>query len=204
MSKNYQITQNDYPLCSNGSVETEVNGKLKKFFIERIHQEENAAKNTHDGKASNVDYNRAGTALMEIVTEPCMHSADEALAYMTLIKQILQYGNISDCDQEKGQMRSDVNISVRPKGHEKLGAKVEIKNMNSFSFIVDAINYESQRQIDILSSEELLNNKHEAMIHQEEKHSYNVQKKTLMIIGIFLNLIYCLLILQTSKLIHGL
>ncbi len=151
MAKNYQITQNDYPLCSNGFIEVEVLGKIKKFYIERIHQEENAAKNSHDGKSSNVDYNRAGTALMEIVSEPCMHSTDDVLAYMTTIKQIMQYGGISNCDQEKGQMRSDVNISVRPKGQKELGAKVEIKNMNSFSFIVDAINYESQRQINILS-----------------------------------------------------
>ncbi|MEC8752966.1 MAG: Asp-tRNA(Asn)/Glu-tRNA(Gln) amidotransferase subunit GatB [Verrucomicrobiota bacterium] len=151
MAKNYQITQNDYPLCSNGFVEVEVKGKIKKFDIERIHQEENAAKNSHYGKFSNVDYNRAGTALMEIVSKPCMHSTDDVLAYMTSIKQIMQYGGISNCDQEKGQMRSDVNISVRLKGEKELGAKVEIKNMNSFSFIIDAINYESQRQINILS-----------------------------------------------------
>ena len=126
--------------------------KLKEITIERIHQEENAAKNTHTKEGSLIDYNRAGTALMEIVTTPCMHSTEEVLAYMNAIKQIMQYGQISNCDQEKGQMRSDVNISVRPTGQEELGAKVEIKNMNSFAFIVEAIDYEVARQISLLES----------------------------------------------------
>ncbi|NLX26594.1 MAG: Asp-tRNA(Asn)/Glu-tRNA(Gln) amidotransferase subunit GatB [Lentisphaerae bacterium] len=150
MSKNYQISQYDQPLCLGGSLTVEVEGEMKTFSIERIHQEENAAKNTHAAGASLVDYNRAGTALMEIVSDPCMHSAADALAYMTALKQIMQYGGISDCDQEKGQMRSDVNVSVRPIGQKELGAKVEIKNMNSFAFIQQAIEYEIGRQIDVL------------------------------------------------------
>lgn len=150
MSKNYQISQYDQPLCRGGSLTVEVEGEMKTFSIERIHQEENAAKNTHAAGASLVDYNRAGTALMEIVSDPCMHSAADALAYMTALKQIMQYGGISDCDQEKGQMRSDVNVSVRPIGQKELGAKVEIKNMNSFAFIQQAIEYEIERQIDVL------------------------------------------------------
>ncbi|HSR87893.1 MAG TPA: Asp-tRNA(Asn)/Glu-tRNA(Gln) amidotransferase subunit GatB [Pontiella sp.] len=152
MSKNYQISQADQPLCLGGHLEVEVDGEMKTFAIERIHQEENAAKNTHVAGASLVDYNRAGTALMEIVSEPCMHSAADALAYMTAVKQIMQYGGISDCDQEKGQMRSDVNVSVRPVGQKELGAKVEIKNMNSFAFIVQAIEYEIDRQIRVIES----------------------------------------------------
>lgn len=152
MSKNYQITQNEFPLCSGGEIDVNVQGNIKKFKIERIHQEENAAKNIHINGTSYVDYNRAGTALMEIVSTPCMHSADDAIAYMMEIKQIMQYAGISDCDQEKGQMRSDVNISVRLSGKKELGSKVEIKNMNSFSFIYDAINYEVDRQINILES----------------------------------------------------
>ena len=152
MSKNYQITQNEFPLCSGGEIEVNVHGNFKKFKIERIHQEENAAKNTHLNGKSYIDYNRAGTALMEIVSTPCMHSADDAIAYMTEIKQIMQYAGISDCDQEKGQMRSDVNISVKLSSEKELGSKVEIKNMNSFSFIYDAINYETERQINILES----------------------------------------------------
>ena len=152
MSKNYQITQADEPLCLGGEIEVEVNGEKKTFTIERIHQEENAAKNTHVAGASLVDYNRAGTALMEIVSDPCMHSADDAIAYMTAIKQIMQYGGISDCNQEMGEMRSDVNVSVRPVGQKELGAKVEIKNMNSFAFIREAIEYEISRQIEQLEA----------------------------------------------------
>ena len=152
MAKNYQITQADEPLCLGGELTVEVEGEMKTFSIERIHQEENAAKNTHAAGASLVDYNRAGTALMEIVSDPCMHSADDAIAYMTAIKQIMQYGGISNCDQEKGQMRSDVNVSVRPVGQKELGAKVEIKNMNSFAFIREAIEYEIDRQISVLES----------------------------------------------------
>jgi aspartyl-tRNA(Asn)/glutamyl-tRNA(Gln) amidotransferase subunit B len=152
MAKNYQITQADEPLCIGGELEVDVDGEMKTFTIERIHQEENAAKNTHLSGASLIDYNRAGTALMEIVSNPCMHSAEDALAYMTAMKQIMQYGGISDCDQEKGQMRSDVNVSVRPVGQEKLGSKVEIKNMNSFAFIKEAIEYEIDRQIGVLES----------------------------------------------------
>ncbi len=152
MSKNYQITQNEQPLCLRGSLKVEVNGEEKVFSIERIHQEENAAKNTHISGASTIDYNRAGTALMEIVTDPCMHSADDAVAYLNALKQIMEYGNISDCNPEKGQIRSDVNVSVRPVGQKELGSKVEIKNMNSFSNIHDAIEYEIERQIGVLES----------------------------------------------------
>ncbi len=152
MSKNYQITQADRPLCLGGQIVTEVNGELKTFTLERIHQEENAAKNTHAASGSLIDYNRAGTALMEIVSTPCMHSADDAFAYIQALKLIMEYGGISDCDLEKGHMRSDVNVSVRPVGQEKLGAKVEIKNMNSPSFIVEAINYEIERQIELIEN----------------------------------------------------
>lgn len=152
MAKNYQISQYDQPLCLGGQLEVEVDGEMKTFTLERIHQEENAAKNTHVAGASLVDYNRAGTALMEIVSNPCMHSTADVMAYMTALKQIMQYGGISDCDQEKGQMRSDVNISVRPIGQKELGAKVEIKNMNSFAFIMQAIEYEIDRQIRVLES----------------------------------------------------
>ena len=161
------------------------------FEIERIHQEENAAKNIHASGASLVDYNRAGTALMEIVFHPCIHSADDALAYMTAIKQIMQYGGISSCDQEKGQMRSDVNISVRPMGQKELGSKVEIKNMNSFAFIQEAIAYEIDRQIDVLKTVVALIKKHEAMIQFAVRHLFSEQKRMLMIIDIFLSLIYC-------------
>ncbi|HEY5621003.1 MAG TPA: Asp-tRNA(Asn)/Glu-tRNA(Gln) amidotransferase subunit GatB [Pontiella sp.] len=152
MSKNYQISQYDQPLCLGGRLAVEVEGEMKTFTLERIHQEENAAKNTHVAGASLIDYNRAGTALMEIVSDPCMHSTADVAAYMNALKQIMQYGGISDCDQEKGQMRSDVNVSVRPVGQKELGAKVEIKNMNSFAFILQAIEYEVDRQIRVIES----------------------------------------------------
>ena len=152
MAKNYQITQADEPLCLGGHLTVEVDGETKTFTLERIHQEENAAKNTHVAGASLIDYNRAGTALMEIVTNPCMSSAEDALSYLTALKQIMEYGGISDCNPEKGQIRSDVNVSVRPLGQKELGSKVEIKNMNSFTFIQQAIEYEIDRQTELLES----------------------------------------------------
>jgi aspartyl-tRNA(Asn)/glutamyl-tRNA(Gln) amidotransferase subunit B len=152
MAKNYQITQADEPLCIGGHLSVDVGGEMKTFTLERIHQEENAAKNTHVAGASLVDYNRAGTALMEIVTNPCMHSAADALAYLAALKQIMEYGGISDCNPEMGQIRSDVNVSVRPVGQKELGSKVEIKNMNSFAFIQQAIKYEIDRQTGLLES----------------------------------------------------
>jgi len=152
MAKNYQITQADEPLCIGGHLTVDVEGESKTFTLERIHQEENAAKNTHVAGASLVDYNRAGTALMEIVSNPCMHSSADALAYLTALKQIMEYGGISDCNPEKGQIRSDVNVSVRPVGQKELGSKVEIKNMNSFAFIQQAIEYEIDRQTELIES----------------------------------------------------
>ncbi len=152
MAKNYQITQADEPLCLGGELTVEVEGEQKTFTLERIHQEENAAKNTHVAGASLVDYNRAGTSLMEIVSNPCMHSAEDALAYLASLKQIMEYGGISDCNPEKGQIRSDVNVSVRPFGQKELGAKVEIKNMNSFAFIKEAIEHEIERQVNLIES----------------------------------------------------
>ncbi len=152
MAKNYQITQADEPLCLGGHLTVDVEGESKTFTLERIHQEENAAKNTHVAGASLVDYNRAGTALMEIVSNPCMHSSADALAYLTALKQIMEYGGISDCNPEKGQIRSDVNVSVRPVGQKELGSKVEIKNMNSFAFIQQAIEYEIDRQTELIES----------------------------------------------------
>ena len=128
---------------------------------------------------------------MEIVSN-LMHSAEDAIAYMTAIKQIMQYGDISSCDQEKGQMRSDVNISVRPVGQKTLGSKVEIKNMNSFSFIEEAIEYEIERQITVLRTVVQLTKKLEVMIRIKGKHLSKELKKMRMIIVIFQNLIYYL------------
>ncbi len=147
MAKDYQISENGNPLCIGGGVEITLADGTKKFIrINHIHLEEDAAKISHYATTSGVDFNRGGTPLMEIVSEPDMASADEAIAYLTALKEILVYAGVSDCNLEEGNMRSDVNISIRPAGGTKLGTKVEIKNMNSFSGIHAALLHEARRQ----------------------------------------------------------
>ncbi len=147
MAKDYQISENEHPLCIGGGVEiTLADGTKKLIRINHIHLEEDAAKINHYATTSGVDFNRGGTPLMEIVSEPDMASADEAIAYLTALKEILVYTGVSDCNLEEGNMRSDVNISIRPKGETKFGTKVEIKNMNSFSGIHAALLHEAKRQ----------------------------------------------------------
>ena len=147
MAKDYQISENGNPLCLGGGVEiTRADGTKKFIRINHIHLEEDAAKINHYATTSGVDFNRGGTPLMEIVSEPDMESADDAIAYLTALKEMLVYAGVSDCNLEEGNMRSDVNISIRPKGETKLGTKVEIKNMNSFSGIHAALEYEAKRQ----------------------------------------------------------
>jgi aspartyl-tRNA(Asn)/glutamyl-tRNA(Gln) amidotransferase subunit B len=148
MPKNYQISQYDKPLCIGGKVEIDVDGRTKVVGITRIHLEEDVGKNMHFETSSGIDFNRAGTPLMEIVSEPDMESADEAFAFLLALKQILVYGDISDCNLEQGNMRCDVNCSVRPEGQKELGTKTEIKNMNTFKGVHRALKYEIQRQID--------------------------------------------------------
>ncbi len=158
MPKNYQISQYDLPLCGKGRIHIHGKGFSgaelpdKAIGITRIHLEEDVAKSTHFPTFSGIDFNRAGVPLMEIVSEPDMSSPDEAYAYLTALKEIMQYGGISDCDMEKGQMRCDVNVSVRPEGSEKLGTKIEIKNLNSFRSVHRSLAYEIERQIGIVSS----------------------------------------------------
>ena len=147
MAKDYQISENGSPLCIGGGVEIALADGTRKFIrINHIHLEEDAAKINHYATTSGVDFNRGGTPLMEIVSEPDMASADEAIAYLTALKEMLVYAGVSDCNLEEGNMRSDVNISIRPVGETKLGTKVEIKNMNSFSGIHAALVYEARRQ----------------------------------------------------------
>ncbi len=147
MAKDYQISENANPLCIGGGVEIALpDGTKKRIRINHIHLEEDAAKINHYATTSGVDFNRGGTPLMEIVSEPDMASADEAIAYLTALKEMLVYAGVSDCNLEEGNMRSDVNISIRPVGEAKLGTKVEIKNMNSFSGIHAALEYEARRQ----------------------------------------------------------
>ncbi len=150
MPKNYQISQYDQPLCIGGSVNIDVNGEKKTIQVTRIHLEEDVAKNTHLESSSVVDFNRAGTPLMEIVTEPEIESADEAFAYMQALKQILLYGEISDGNLEEGNIRCDVNCSVRPVGQKELGTKTELKNMNTFRGVHRALKAEIKRQIALL------------------------------------------------------
>jgi aspartyl-tRNA(Asn)/glutamyl-tRNA(Gln) amidotransferase subunit B len=155
--KNYQISQYDQPICLGGTVEIElpgsarnVMGEHKKIPLTRIHLEEDVGKLNHGATESLVDYNRAGTPLMEIVSDPAMHTADEAYAYLTSLRATMIYGGISDCDMEKGQLRCDANISIRPIGQTTLGTKVELKNLNSISFVRDGIAHEIKRQIAVL------------------------------------------------------
>jgi aspartyl-tRNA(Asn)/glutamyl-tRNA(Gln) amidotransferase subunit B len=154
--KNYQLTQYDKPSTANGFVEFELNGKLEKVRITRAHLEEDVGKLTHFDRTSGVDFNRAGVPLLEIVSEPDLTSADMAYAYLNALTEILHQGGVSDCDMEKGMVRCDVNISVRPKGAKELGAKIEIKNMNSFSGVRRALEYEIPRQIEAVKRGEKL------------------------------------------------
>ena len=155
--KNYQISQYDQPICLGGTVEIELPGAARNMMGEhkhipltRIHLEEDVGKLHHGGGGSLIDFNRAGTPLMEIVSEPALRSADEAFAYLTALKTVMIYGGISDCDMEKGQLRCDANISIRPVGETALGTKVELKNLNSISFVRDGIAHEIARQLAVV------------------------------------------------------
>lgn len=156
LPKNFQTSQFDLPICERGHLDIEVNGEKKQIRITRAHMEEDAGKLVHHGTSitdsdySLVDYNRTGTPLLEIVTEPDMRSAKEAVAYLEKMRAILQYIGISDCRMEEGSLRCDANVSVRPVGQKELGTKAEIKNINSFKGVERAIEYEALRQAEIL------------------------------------------------------
>jgi aspartyl-tRNA(Asn)/glutamyl-tRNA(Gln) amidotransferase subunit B len=159
MPKNYQISQYDLPLCLGGAVplyelaypkdaQKDIAHPGKAVTLTRIHLEEDVAKSTHHATFTTIDFNRAGTPLMEIVSEPELETPEETVAYLNSLRQILVYSGVSDADMEKGQMRCDVNISVRPKGQAELGTKIELKNLNSVSAVRRAIHYEIGRQIE--------------------------------------------------------
>ena len=149
LSKAYQISQLEYPLCINGKVEFNVNGNKKVVRLNRIHLEEDAGKLVHDGVGGSIiDYNRGGVPLIEIVTEPDISSADEAVAFLETLKNTIAYTGISDVKMEEGSLRCDVNLSVKPKGSDKLGTRTEMKNLNSFKAVHRAICYEQKRQIE--------------------------------------------------------
>lgn len=151
--KAYQISQFDQPIGENGWIEIEVNGKKKRIGITRLHLEEDAGKLTHgDDGYSLVDFNRQGTPLIEIVSEPDMRSPEEAYAYLEKLKNIIQYTGVSDVKMEEGSLRCDANISLRPLGQEEFGTKAELKNLNSFSFVQKGLEFEETRQEKVLLS----------------------------------------------------
>ena len=146
LPKGYQITQMTKPIGINGQIEIEVNGKLLPIYIHDIHLEEDSASLDHFFDTSNIDYNRAGVPLLELVTEPCLHSAEEASAFIEHMIRIYRYLGISDADTKRGQIRCDVNVSIADEDSNELGTKVETKNINSIGGVIGAINYEIERQ----------------------------------------------------------
>jgi len=148
--KGYQISQYDEPLCEDGHIEIVANGELKRIKLQRIHLEEDAGKNMHVGQLSHVDLNRAGVPLVEVVTQPEITSAEEAAELMRSLHRLVRWLEISEADMEKGQMRCDANVSVRMRGEDRLGTRTELKNINSFRFVQNAIEHEIARQIRVI------------------------------------------------------
>ncbi len=157
LPKGYQISMYELPLALAGWLEVDHDGVRKRIGITRLHLEEDAAKNLHEGfpdsdRSSYIDYNRGGTPLAEIVSEPDLRSPTEAHAYLTALKQVLEYAEVSDCNMEEGSLRCDANVSVRRRGAERFGTKAEVKNLNSFRYLQRALEYEIERQIGVLES----------------------------------------------------
>jgi aspartyl-tRNA(Asn)/glutamyl-tRNA(Gln) amidotransferase subunit B len=157
LPKGYQISQYDRPLAEHGAIEIKINGGAKTIGITRLHLEEDAGKSLHEGFANSsettaVDLNRSGVPLIEIVSEPDIASPDEAYEYLTRLKEIILYTGVSDCNMEEGSLRCDGNISVRPRGQKEFGTKTEVKNVNSFRFIREALEYEIERQVGVIES----------------------------------------------------
>src|SRR5271168_296765 len=157
LPKGYQISQFDKPLAEHGYIDVPTPGGTKRIGITRLHMEEDAGKSLHDGFPDSatktyVDLNRCGTPLIEIVSEPDVRTPDEAFEYLTKLKEILLYTGVSDCNMEEGSLRCDANVSVRPRGQEKFGTKAEVKNVNSFRYIRSALEYEIERQVELIES----------------------------------------------------
>jgi aspartyl-tRNA(Asn)/glutamyl-tRNA(Gln) amidotransferase subunit B len=188
LPKGYQISQYDKPIAERGYIDVSgTNETPKRIGITRLHLEEDAGKSIHDGfpdsnRFTYIDLNRSGVPLVEIVSEPDMRSPQEAYEYLTRLKEIILYTGVSDCNMEEGSLRCDANVSVRPRGEQKLGTKAEVKNVNSFRFIRDALEYEIERQIEVVESggqvvqETRLYNANEgktySMRSKEEAHDY--------------------------------
>jgi len=156
LPKNYQISQYDLPLAKNGFIDISLEGKNKRIHIRRVHLEEDAGKLIHTEKESLVDFNRTGIPLLEIVSEPQINSPEEAYEYLINLKSIIEYLEVSDCDMEKGSLRCDANISLRKKHEETLGVKTELKNMNSFKSVRDALSFEIERQSQLLDEGQVI------------------------------------------------
>jgi aspartyl-tRNA(Asn)/glutamyl-tRNA(Gln) amidotransferase subunit B len=163
LPKGYQISQYELPLATRGWLEIEISGspaqagEKKRIGITRLHLEEDAAKNLHEGFSQSaqkayIDYNRCGTPLIEIVSEPDMRTPEEAYSYLTTLRQIMLYTGVSDCNMEEGSLRCDANVSVRPRGSQAFGTKVEVKNLNSFKYLQKALEYEIERHIGVIES----------------------------------------------------
>src|SRR5574340_813263 len=157
LPKGYQISQYDKPLSEHGWIEIKSDGGRKRIGITRLHLEEDAGKSLHEGFADSgdrtyLDLNRCGVPLIEIVSEPEIRSPEEAYEYLTRLKEIILYTGVSDCNMEEGSLRCDANVSVRPRGQKEFGTKTEIKNVNSFRFIKQALEYEIERHIELIES----------------------------------------------------
>src|SRR3954465_3129024 len=176
LPKGYQISQYDKPLAEFGHIEIPASaGGTKKIGITRLHLEEDAGKSMHEGFPDSDDYsyidlNRSGVPLIEIVSEPEIASPDEAYEYLTRLKEIILYTGVSDCNMEEGSLRCDANVSVRPRGQKELGTKTEVKNVNSFRFIRQALEYEIERHIEVIESG--------GRIHQETRLYNSSEGKT--------------------------
>src|SRR4051812_33936318 len=157
LPKGYQISQYDKPIAEHGYIDIKVGAEQKRIGITRLHMEEDAGKSLHDGFADSsdftyIDLNRSGVPLVEIVSEPDMRTSDEAYEYLTRLKEIILFTGVSDCNMEEGSLRCDANISVRPRGQKEFGTKAEVKNVNSFRFIKQALEYEIERQVELIES----------------------------------------------------
>jgi aspartyl-tRNA(Asn)/glutamyl-tRNA(Gln) amidotransferase subunit B len=182
LPKGYQISQYDKPLAEHGYIEIPAaNGAAKRIGITRLHMEEDAGKSLHEGFADSatstaIDLNRTGVPLIEIVGEPDMRTPDEAFEYLTRLKEIILYTGVSDCNMEEGSLRCDANVSVRPRGQERFGTKTEIKNVNSFRFVRQALEYEISRQIELVESGEKIHQE-TRLFNSAEGRTYSMRSK---------------------------
>ncbi len=181
LPKGYQISQYELPLATGGWLEVEIGAAKKRIGITRLHLEEDAAKNLHEGFSQSatkayIDYNRCGTPLSEIVSEPDMRTPEEAYAYLTTLRQILLYTGVSDCNMEEGSLRCDANVSVRLRGSTEFGTKVEVKNLNSFRYLQKALEYEIERHIGVLESGGRISQE-TRLWNQAEGHTVSMRSK---------------------------